>query len=82
MLTAKKVLQLIEKVGGNLLIDLNLFDVYQGRRHRRRIIRVLAIALDITRYPSKTLEEKDITDVVDRVVVSTLKTELNASLRD
>jgi phenylalanyl-tRNA synthetase beta chain len=29
----------------------------------------------------KTLEEKDITDVIDRVV-ETLKSELNASLRD
>ena len=30
MLDANKVLQLIEKVGGNYLVDLNLFDVYRG----------------------------------------------------
>ena len=76
---AKKVLQLIEKVGGNYLIDLNLFDVYQGQGIDDGF-KSLAIAL-VLQDTSKTLEEKDITDVIDRVV-ATLKTELNASLRD
>jgi phenylalanyl-tRNA synthetase beta chain len=76
---AKKVLQLIEKVGGNYLIDLNLFDVYQGQGIEDGY-KSLAIAL-ILQDNDKTLEEKDITDVIDRVV-ETLKTELNASLRD
>ena len=76
---AKKVLQLIEKVGGNYLIDLNLFDVYQGNGVDEGY-KSLAIAL-ILQDTSKTLEEKDITDVIDRVV-ETLKSELNASLRD
>ena len=76
---AKKVLQLIEKVGGNYLIDLNLFDVYQGQGIEEGY-KSLAIAL-VLQDTSKTLEEKDITDVIDRVV-ETLKTELNASLRD
>jgi len=76
---AKKVLQLIEKVGGNYLIDLNLFDVYQGQGIDDGF-KSLAIAL-VLQDTSKTLEEKDITDVIDRVV-ETLKTELNASLRD
>ncbi len=76
---AKKVLQLIEKVGGNHLIDLNLFDVYQGQGIDDGF-KSLAIAL-VLQDTSKTLEEKDITDVIDRVV-ATLKTELNASLRD
>ena len=44
------------------------------------VLRALAIALTL-QDNDKTLEEKDITDVVDRVV-DTLKTELNASLRD
>jgi phenylalanyl-tRNA synthetase beta chain len=76
---AKKVLQLIEKVGGNYLIDLNLFDVYQGQGVDDGF-KSLAIAL-VLQDTKKTLEEKDITDVIDRVVES-LKTELNASLRD
>jgi phenylalanyl-tRNA synthetase beta chain len=76
---AKKVLQLIEKVGGNYLIDLNLFDVYQGQGIEDGF-KSLAIAL-VLQDTNKTLEEKDITDVIDRVV-ETLKTELNASLRD
>jgi len=76
---AKKVLQLIEKVGGNYLIDLNLFDVYQGQGIEDGY-KSLAIAL-VLQDIEKTLEEKDITDVIDRVV-ETLKTELNATLRD
>jgi phenylalanyl-tRNA synthetase beta chain len=76
---AKKVLQLIEKVGGNHLIDLNLFDVYQGQGIEGGY-KSLAIAL-VLQDTNKTLEDKDITDVINRVV-ETLKTELNASLRD
>ena len=76
---AKKVLQLIEKVGGNLLIDLNLFDVYQGQGIEDGF-KSLAVAL-VLQDTNKTLEEKDITDVINRVV-ETLKTEFNASLRD
>lgn len=76
---AKKVLQLIEKVGGNYLIDLNLFDVYRGQGIEEGF-KSLAIAL-VLQDTNKTLEEKDITDVIVRVVDS-LQTELNASLRD
>jgi phenylalanyl-tRNA synthetase beta chain len=77
--SSKNVLQLIEKVGGNYLIDLNLFDVYQGKGVEDGY-KSLAIAL-VLQDTNKTLEEKDITDVINRVV-ETLKTELNASLRD
>ena len=77
--SANKVLQLIEKVGGNYLVDLNLFDVYRGNGIESGF-KSLAIAMTL-QDNNKTLEEKDITDVVDRVV-DTLKTELNASLRD
>jgi phenylalanyl-tRNA synthetase beta chain len=76
---AKKVLQLVEKVGGSNLIDLNLFDVYTGRGIADGF-KSLAIAL-VLQDTNKTLEEKDITDVIDRVV-DTLQAELNASLRD
>ena len=78
-ISAKKVLQLIEKVGGKYLIDLNLFDVYQGQGIEDGY-KSLAIAL-VLQDTNKTLEEKDITDVIDRVVDS-LQTEFNASLRD
>ena len=76
---AKKVLQLIENVGGNFLVDLNLFDVYQGNGIEAGY-KSLAIAMVLQDH-EKTLEEKDINDVVNRVV-GTLKDELNASLRD
>jgi len=76
---AKDVLQLVEQVAGNYLIDLNLFDVYQGQGIEDGY-KSLAIAL-VLQDVEKTLEEKDITDVIDRVVAS-LQTELNASLRD
>ena len=76
---AKKVLQLIENVGGNYLVDLNLFDVYQGNGIEAGY-KSLAIAM-VLQDQNKTLEEKDINDVVNRVV-DTLKDELNASLRD
>ena len=76
---ANKVLQLIENVGGNYLVDLNLFDVYQGNGIDDGF-KSLAIAMVLQDH-EKTLEEKDINDVVNRVV-DTLKDELNASLRD
>ncbi|WP_448555487.1 phenylalanine--tRNA ligase subunit beta [Thalassotalea montiporae] len=76
---ANNVLQLIEKVGGNNLVDLNLFDVYTGKGIEPGF-KSLAIAMTLQDV-EKTLEEKDITEVVNRVV-DTLKTELNASLRD
>jgi phenylalanyl-tRNA synthetase beta chain len=76
---AKKVLQLIEKVGGNYLVDLNLFDVYQGESIEAGY-KSLAIAMVLQDH-DKTLEEKDINEVVNRVV-DTLKDELDASLRD
>jgi phenylalanyl-tRNA synthetase beta chain len=78
-ISAKNVLQLIEKVGGINLVDLNLFDVYRGDSIEAGY-KSLAIAL-ILQDQHKTLEEKDITEVVNRVV-DTLSTELNASLRD
>ena len=56
-----------------------LYLVYQGQGIDDGF-KSLAIAL-VLQDTSKTLEEKDITDVIDRVV-ATLKTELNASLRD
>jgi len=76
---SKSVLQLIEKVGGINLVDLKLFDVYQGKGIEPGY-KSLAIAM-ILQDNDKTLEEKDINLIVSNVV-DTLKAELNASLRD
>ena len=78
-ISAKNVLQLIEKVGGKYLVDLNLFDVYQGKGIEPGF-KSLAIAM-ILQDNEKTLEEKEINEVVDRVV-DTLEQELDASLRN
>jgi phenylalanyl-tRNA synthetase beta chain len=76
---AGHVLAEIEKVGGNQLVDLNLFDVYRGDNiesgHKS-----LAISL-VLQDVEKTLEEQDIATKVDQVV--TLLTEkFGATLRD
>ncbi|KGJ98725.1 phenylalanine--tRNA ligase subunit beta [Thalassotalea sp. ND16A] len=76
---AKKVLQLIEKVGTNHLVSLELFDVYQGKGIEPGF-KSLAIALTLQDH-ERTLEEKDISEVVN-TVVDALKSELDASLRD
>ena len=76
---AKKVLQLIEKIGGKHVIDINLFDVYHGNGIEPGF-KSLAIAM-ILQDHEKTLEEKDINDVVNRVV-NTLSAELDATLRN
>ena len=78
-ISANNVLQLIEKVGGNYLVDLNLFDVYRGNGIESGF-KSLAIAM-ILQDNDKTLRRKGYHEVVDRVV-DTLKAELNASLRD
>ncbi|WP_105189517.1 phenylalanine--tRNA ligase subunit beta [Pseudoalteromonas sp. T1lg48] len=76
---AGDVLAAIEKVGGNQLVDLNLFDVYKGKGIEPDY-KSLAIALTLQAV-DRTLEEKDINLVVDNVV-ATLAKEFNASLRD
>ncbi|WP_371189248.1 phenylalanine--tRNA ligase subunit beta [Thalassotalea maritima] len=76
---AEDVLQLIEKVGTNHLVDLELFDVYQGKGIEPGF-KSLAIALTL-QDSERTLEDKDIQDVVSGVVEA-LKSEFNATLRD
>ncbi|WOH38683.1 phenylalanine--tRNA ligase subunit beta [Thalassotalea fonticola] len=78
-INAKKVLQLIEKVGTNHLVSLELFDVYQGKGIEPGF-KSLAIALTL-QDNERTLEDKDISEVVN-TVVDALKSELDASLRD
>lgn len=73
------ILSVIEKVGGNQLVDLNLFDVYKGKGIEPNY-KSLAIALTLQSV-DRTLEEKDINQVVDNVVAA-LAEQFNASLRD
>ena len=73
------ILNVIGKVGGNQLVDLNLFDVYKGKGIEPNY-KSLAIALTLQAV-DRTLEEKDINQVVDNVVAA-LAEQFNASLRD
>jgi len=76
---AEDVTKLIRKVGENQLVGINLFDVYQGKGVEAGK-KSLAIAL-LLQDTARTLEEKEIADMVDSVV-SALQSEFNASLRD
>ena len=73
------ILNSIEKVGGNQLVDLNLFDVYKGQGIEPGF-KSLALALTL-QADDKTLEESDINLLVDNVVAE-LANKFNASLRD
>lgn len=77
--SAGNVVNLIRKVGENQLVGLNLFDVYQGKGVEPGK-KSLAIALTL-QDNARTLEEKEIAEMVDKVV-SELKSEFNALLRD
>lgn len=77
--SAGDILSTIKKVGGNQLVDLNLFDVYKGKGIEPNY-KSLAIALTLQAV-DRTLEEKDINLVVDNVVAE-LAEQFNASLRD
>lgn len=76
---AGDILDLVRKVGGEQLVGLNLFDVYQGQgiADGKKSL-ALSLVLQDTR---RTLEEKEIADTVARIV-SALSDEFNASLRD
>ncbi|MGL4476579.1 MAG: phenylalanine--tRNA ligase subunit beta [Shewanella sp.] len=76
---AGDVVKMIRKVGENQLVGINLFDVYRGKGVEPGK-KSLAIALTL-QDNARTLEEKEIAEMVDSVV-SALKTEFNASLRD
>ena len=78
-IVAGDILAMIKKVGGNQLVGLNLFDVYRGKGVEPGK-KSLAIALTL-QDNARTLEEKEIAATVESVV-SVLKSEFNASLRD
>lgn len=76
---ANKILKTIKKVGGELIVGLNLFDIYQGKGIAEDK-KSLAISLTLVDQES-TLEEKEISEAVDKVV-AVLKSEFGATLRD
>lgn len=76
---AGDILDLVRKVGGDQLVGLNLFDVYQGQGIADGK-KSLALSL-VLQDTQRTLEEKEIADTVARIV-SALSDEFNASLRD
>ncbi|XOV77897.1 MAG: phenylalanine--tRNA ligase subunit beta [Aestuariibacter sp.] len=76
---AGEVMQVIEKAGTNLLIDLNLFDVYRGENVGEGK-KSLALSLHL-QDTNRTLEEAEIQSLVNNVV-SQLKEQFGASLRD
>ncbi|PIW59568.1 phenylalanine--tRNA ligase subunit beta [Shewanella sp. CG12_big_fil_rev_8_21_14_0_65_47_15] len=77
--SAGDVMKVIRKVGENQLVGINLFDVYLGKGVEPGK-KSLAIALTL-QDTTRTLEEKEIAETVGSVV-SALKAEFNASLRD
>lgn len=78
-LAAADILDLVRKVGGNQLVGLNLFDVYQGQGIADGK-KSLALSL-VLQDTQRTLEEKEIADTVARIVTA-VSDEFNASLRD
>ncbi|MBM7454651.1 phenylalanyl-tRNA synthetase beta chain [Oceanisphaera litoralis] len=76
---AGDILDLARKVGGDQLVGLNLFDVYQGQGIADDK-KSLALGL-VLQDTHRTLEEKEIADTVARIV-SALSDEFSASLRD
>lgn len=76
---AGKIISFIEKVGVNQLVDLKLFDVYQGKGIEPGY-KSLAISLTL-QDSQRTLEDKDIAEAV-QTIVDALAKEFNASLRE
>lgn len=76
---AADILNVIKKVGGNQLVDLNLFDVYQGQGVAPGF-KSLAVALTLQDV-ARTLEEQEINQLIQNVVNALIE-QFNASLRD
>ncbi|WAJ71394.1 phenylalanine--tRNA ligase subunit beta [Catenovulum adriaticum] len=73
------ILQEIKKVSGNQLVELNLFDVYQGSgiSSDEKSFAVSLVLQDVER----TLEDKEISVITDKVIDS-LNAQFGATLRD
>ena len=78
-IAAADVVSLVKKIGGNQLVGINLFDIYQGQGIPEGK-KSLAISL-VLQDTLRTLEEKEISETISNVVEG-LRNEFNASLRD
>jgi phenylalanyl-tRNA synthetase beta chain len=68
----------IKKIAGDLLQDINIFDVYQGKGIAENS---KSIALSLTlQHTSRTLRDEEVADLIERVIVA-LKNEYAAELR-
>jgi phenylalanyl-tRNA synthetase beta chain len=76
---ANDLLKVIRKIGADQLVDLNLFDIYQGSGIEQGF-KSFALSMVIQNI-HRTLEEPEITEIVAEIVQA-LQTEFNASLRD
>lgn len=76
---AQDILNACVLAGGKQLVDVTLFDVYQGE-HLKASKKSLAISLTI-QDKQKTLEEKDINLVIDGILQA-LASQFNAYLRE
>ncbi len=77
--TAADILHTAKKIGGNQIVGINLFDIYQGPGVPEGK-KSLAISL-VLQDTQRTLEDKEIADTIANVVEG-LRSEYNASLRD
>ncbi|ENM5731870.1 phenylalanine--tRNA ligase subunit beta [Vibrio mimicus] len=76
---SNKVIELCNRVGGESITDINIFDVYQGNNIENGF-KSLAIALTLQSVKS-TLNESQINSVINSIV-SALSCELGATLRE
>lgn len=77
--SAEEIIAECKRVGGDNLIGVNLFDVYQGENiaHGQKSLAISLILQD----KSRTLEESDIINIVD-ICVDALQNRFNALLRE
>lgn len=76
--TAKEVFNAIKEHSGELLEDLRLFDVYQGKQIPQGHV---SMAFSLTfRHPQRTLKDEDV-DVIQQRIEQKLGEEYGASLR-
>ena len=73
-----ELIDFIVKIGGDLLTDAFIFDIYKGE-HLEQGKKSVALGMTL-RHPEKTLEDAEINSVVEKVV-SGLSEEYNAVLR-
>lgn len=76
---SQKVLQICKNVGGSQLVDVKLFDVYDGKGIAEGY-KSLAISL-VLQEMHRTLTEEEITETVDACIMA-LKQQVAASLRE